>query len=106
VSIASEPELVKNTWPRPAGASAAMRSARRNAAGWPIENEAAKSSSPAWRRIASTMRGRPWPAFTHHSVARPSSTCRPSAVVKYMSFAAVTSFGFALKRRLSVNGIQ
>ena len=83
-----------------------MRSARRNASGWPSENEAAKSSSPAWRRIASTMRGRPWPAFTHHSVARPSSTCLPSAVVKYMSFAAVTSLGFALKRRLSVNGIQ
>jgi hypothetical protein len=56
--------------------------------------------------MASTMRGRPWPAFTHHRVARPSSTCLPSAVVKCMSFADTTSFGFALKRRLSVNGIQ
>jgi hypothetical protein len=81
VSIASEPELVKNTWPMPAGASAAMRSASRKGSGCPMPNDEAKSSSPACLRIASTMRGRPWPAFTHHSVARPSSTCLPSAVV-------------------------
>jgi hypothetical protein len=81
VSTASEPELVKKTWLIAFGASAAMRSARRKGSACPSEKEEAKSSSPACARIASTMRGRQWPAFTHHSVARPSSTCFPPSVV-------------------------
>jgi hypothetical protein len=73
--------LVKKTCERTGGAIAAIRSASSNARGCPVENDAAKSSSPAWRRIASTMRGRQCPAFTHQSVAKPSSTWRPSEVV-------------------------
>jgi hypothetical protein len=37
VSTASDPEFTKNTWPIPAGASAATRRAASNASGWPIE---------------------------------------------------------------------
>jgi len=36
---------------------------------------------PAASRIASVMRGWPWPALQHHRPAMASSTWRPSSVV-------------------------
>ena len=56
------------------------REAHSNAFGCPIWNVPAKSSSPAWRRIASTIFGRQCPALTHHRPEVPSRTRAPSAV--------------------------
>ncbi len=77
VSTDSEPELVKNTLPMPAGAIFATRSASSKAFGCAIWNGGAKSISAAWSWIALTIFGRPWPALTHHSPATPSRIWRP-----------------------------
>ena len=81
VSTASEPELVKNTWSKPWGATLTSRDAASNTFGWPIWKVGAKSSSAACFWMASVIFGRQWPAFVHQSPAVPSSTLRPSSVV-------------------------
>jgi len=60
--------------------SAAMREASWNTCGWPKWKVGLKSSSPAWRWIASTIRLRLWPALQHHSAAVASRISRPSGV--------------------------
>jgi hypothetical protein len=52
------------------------------------------------------MRGRAWPAFTHHRPATPSSTWRPSGVQKCMPEALASRRGAFLNWRFAVNGIQ
>jgi len=69
-------------------------------------NGGAKSSSAAWRWIASTIFGRLWPALTHHRPAMPSSTSRPSGVQKCIPSALAIRRGAFLNCRLAVKGIQ
>src|SRR5690606_33788143 len=78
VSTDSEPELVKNTWSSGRGASSLSRAASSNGSGEPIWKCGAKSMVAAWRAIASTIRGRAWPALQHHRPAVPSRIWRPS----------------------------
>jgi hypothetical protein len=77
VSTASEPLLVKNTLPMPAGAIFATSLASSKAFGCAIWNGGAKSISAAWAWIAAVIFGRPWPAFTHPRPATPSRIWRP-----------------------------
>src|SRR5690606_7938505 len=106
VSTDSEPELVKNTWSSGRGASSLSRAASSNGSGEPIWKCGAKSMVAAWRAIASTMRGRAWPALQHHRPAVPSRIWRPPTSRQYMPSAAASRRGRRLNRWLAVNGLQ
>src|SRR5574337_698544 len=106
VSAASEPELVKKTWSRSAGASSARREERLNAIGCANWKVGEKSSSAACLWIAATIGPRLWPALQHQSAAVASKISRPSGVKLGMSArvdaaagaAALVIYGL-LKRR-------
>ncbi len=69
-------------------------------------NEETKSSSAACAWMARTIRGSPWPAFTHHRPARVSRICRPSEREVVHALRAANSRGECLNARLGVKGIQ
>ncbi len=60
--------------------NAASRDASWNTCGWANWKVGEKSSSAAWRWIASTIGLRLWPALQHHSAAVASIISRPSGV--------------------------
>ena len=102
MSALSLPELVKKIRSSPDGVTCARRDAAWNMSGCPIWKLGAKSIAAAVRWIASMIGLRPWPAFTHHRPAVPSSTSRPSGVQYITPSARASSLGACLKARLAV----
>jgi len=71
-SIASEPELTKNTVSRSPGASSVMSSAASTAAGWAADHTGEYARVSICFDVAAGMSLRPWPMLTQNRPARPS----------------------------------
>ena len=106
MSIASEPELTKNTWLMVSGSRRATRSASAKESGWPVPKGATKVMSCIAWWTASTIFGWQWPAGEQKRPEEASMIRPPLWSVMVTPRPSTMRRGSALKPRLSVKGIH